>query len=69
MQVLAKERNGCLSFRKPKLVQIGNLRSEMAADIHEDVNADRVTGRVMDVTGGTKKKPSLGVNIELTINK
>lgn len=69
VQVLARERKGCLSFGKPKFVQIGYLRSEMAADLHEDVQANKVTGRVMQVTGGSRDKKTVGVNIELTIKK
>lgn len=48
--------------------QIGYLTSEIADQYAPEIDAGklRLSGRVTDVTGGTRQKPTLGVNIVLT---
>lgn len=69
VEVHVQERRGCLSFgKRGGLVQIGYLKSDLAAQLAEDVQVGSVVGKVLSVTGGTRGR-SRGVNIVLRIVK
>jgi hypothetical protein len=48
-------------------VQIGYLSAEVASEIAPFIdNGGEVTGEIAEVTGGSREKPTLGVNIRIT---
>ncbi len=51
--------------------QIGYLRSEIAEQYAPDIDAGDLvlSGRITEITGGTRDKPTLGVNIVLSMTE
>lgn len=50
-------------------VQIGFISAELAGELARHIdNGGYVSGHILNVTGGTENKTSLGVNIQLTKN-
>ena len=48
-------------------LQIGYLNAELAEEIARYIDkGGKLAGSITEVTGGTREKPSLGVNIVLT---
>lgn len=60
-----RQRRGCLAIGRPKTAQIGHLGREMAQELHQAIVEGRVSGHILQVTGGDGK--TLGVNIELIV--
>jgi len=56
--------------KNSKTYQIGNLKQELVNDLLSDMAGKNklFNGRILDVTGGTPDKPSLGVNIEIEVS-
>jgi hypothetical protein len=55
-------------WRRSKIVQIGYIRSELSKDLAPLMDKGKeIKGKIKNITGGTRKKKTRGVNIEILV--